>query len=209
MRARRFRWLNAAAGAFLAACSSASSVPNTALGPVARSVAGAQVYQPLAVGDSWKYICNGEFTILDRVVRKVQLGGKNVFALSLQIPSSPTKSVHVIQLLSNDAHGNTWIYGYLIKNSIHKVKPTKIVAQSPVKGQHYNYPGDKGGTISRIFKEFEFTNRTPLGIFWVAAYFESNATHNYGYSLGRGVMEQDHGPNYKYDCLIEKYTVNS
>jgi hypothetical protein len=41
----------------------------------------------------------------------------------------------------------------------------------------------------------------------VAAYFESQATHNYGYSLGLGVMEEDHGPQYKYDCLIEKYVL--
>jgi len=168
----------------------------------------AKVYQPLAKGDSWTYICNTQFTIEDRVVGTYTLAGRTVYALSLQIPSSPKASTKIVQLLSNDAHGNTRIYGYLVNGKIHKVTPAEIVAGSPVKGKHYNYPGEKGGTISRLFKLFEDTNPTPLGIFWVAAYFESNNTHNYGYSLGRGVMEQDHGPAYRYDCLIKKYVLH-
>ena len=167
----------------------------------------AKVYQPLAVGDYWSYICNKQFKIEDRVVKKYALGKRIVYALSLQIPSSPSKSVKVVQLLANDAHGNDWIYGYLIKGKLHQVKPTEIVAVSPVLDKHYDYPSPKGGTISRIFKGFEYTNPTPLGTFWVAPYFDGGGTHNYGYSLGRGVMEEDHGPHYKYDCLIEKYAL--
>ncbi|MBV8531612.1 MAG: hypothetical protein JO104_09865 [Candidatus Eremiobacteraeota bacterium] len=166
-----------------------------------------KVYQPLAVGNFWKYICNQKFTIVDRVVGSHRLDDRTVYSLSLQIPSSPTKSTIEIQLLANDAHGNTWIYGYVVKGKIKHVTPTEIVAASPVLDRHYDYPAPTHGKISRIFKGFEYTNRTPLGIFWVAPYFESGGTHNYGYNLGRGVMEEDHGPNYKYDCLIEKYVV--
>jgi hypothetical protein len=172
------------------------------------SGAARKLYQPLAKGDSWTYTCNHQFKIEDRVVGAYRVGKQPVFALSLQIPSSPSKSITIVQLLANDAQGNAWIYGYLIGGKVRAVKRAEIVAQSPVKGKHYDYPGVKGGTVSRIFKLFEYTNRTPLGVFWVAAYFESNDAHNYGYSLGRGVMEQDHGPNYRYDCLIEKYVVH-
>jgi hypothetical protein len=167
-----------------------------------------KLYQPLAKGNYWKYICNSQFTIEDRVIGTYKLAGRTVYALSLQIPSSPKVSTHVVQLLANDARGNTWIYGYLLQGKVHAVKPAEIVAASPVKGKHYNYPAPKSGSVSRIFKLFENTNRTPLGVFWVAAYFESSNTHNYGYSLGRGVMEQDHGPAYRYDCLIEKYVLH-
>jgi hypothetical protein len=152
-----------------------------------------KLYQPLAVGDYWKYICNQTFTIEDRIVAAYDLNGRVVYALSLQIPSSPTKSVDVIQLLTDDC-------------KIHPVTPAKIVASKPVLHQHYDYPAPLRGKISRIFIGFETTNRTPLGIFRVAPYFESGATHNYGYNLGRGVME-DHGPHYRYDCLIEKYVL--
>lgn len=172
-----------------------------------RNAAAMKVYQPLAVGDFWRYTCNHLFTIEDRVVGKYAVGKHTTFALSVQIPSSPTKSKTVVQLLADDVHGNTWIHGYLIGGKVHPVTPHEIVAAKPIKSKHYDYPGPSGGTVSRIFKEFEDTNPTPLGVFWVAAYFESNATHNYGYSLGRGVMEQDHGPAYKYDCLIEKYVL--
>lgn len=199
----------AAAVAILPCCGSPSASPSIAasqFGAVAPDAT--KVYQPLAAGDTWTYTCNHAFKIVDRVVRKLRVAKRTVYALSLQIPSSPSKSNVETQLLANDSKGNTWLYGYLIKNGVHTVKPSKIVAAAPVKGAHFNYPGPKGGTIGRIFKEFEYTNQTPLGVFWVAAYFESNATHNYGYSLGRGVMEEDHGPSYKYDCLIEKYTLH-
>ena len=191
----------------MAACSPLVALPvdSRAQAVQGSSVAAAKVYQPLAVGDYWTYTCNNEFTISDRVTKKVPVGKRTTFAFSLQIPSSPTKSTTQVQLLANDAHGNTWIYGYLKKGVVSKIKPAEIVAASPKAGKHYNYVGPKGHTVSRLFKEFEDTNPTPLGVFWVAAYFESNDTHNYGYSLGRGDMEQDHGPAYKYDCLIEKY----
>ena len=193
-----------------AACSGANS-PNAAFGPplpaaIARGATG--VYQPLAPKDSWTYICNNQFHIADRVIGTLHVNKRLVYVFSLQIPSSPTKSVYVDQLLANDSGGNTRIYGYYIHHRIHAVTATKIAVQKPVLHAHYDYPARVRGTISRVFMGFEYTNKTPLGTFWVAPYFESGGTHNYGYSQGRGVMEEDHGPNYEYDCLIEKYVLH-
>ena len=161
-------------------------------------------YQPLAVGDSWKYVCNHQFTIRNAVVGTARVGKTLTYEFSIQIPSSPSKSVKVVQLLANDRKGITRIYGYLIAGKVHAVTPTAIVVPAPVLNRHYDYPGQHGGVVSRIFVGFENTNPTPLGTFRVAPYFESNATHNYGYTLRRGIMEEDHGPNYRYDCLIDK-----
>jgi hypothetical protein len=211
MRWNRAAMLKVALVALLASCSGQSTTPSIA---APRSHSGtalpdaAKVYQPLAVGDYWEYTCNSQFKIEDRVLRKYVVNKRTVFALELQVPSSPTKSTDIVQLLANDARGNDWIYGYVVKGKVHQVKATEIVAVAPVLNKHYNYPGPKGTPVSRIFKGFEYTNRTPLGVFWVAPYFDSGGTHNYGYSLGRGVMEEDHGPNYKYDCLIEKYVLH-
>ncbi len=167
-----------------------------------------KVYQPLAVGNYWKFTCNHLFPIVDRVTGTFHVKGRRVYALSLQIPSSPTKSVRVTQLLANDIKGNTWIYGYLTGDKVHDVKPAEIVAAKPVPYTYYDYPAPTHGKITRLFLNFENTNKTPLGVFRVAPYFESARTHNYGYSLGRGVMEEDHGPHYRYDCLIEKFVLH-
>jgi hypothetical protein len=204
----RFLLLVAAFAVFLGGCARglapiASELP--ASGSAAVQANGMKVFQPLATGDYWKYICNHAFTIVDRVVGTYHVKNHLVYALSLQIPSTPKKSVDVVQLVANDTKGNTWIYGYLERGKVHVVTTTEIVATHPVKNKHYDYPAPAHGKISRIFYGFEPTNRTPLGIFWVGAYFETNATHGYGYSLGRGVMEEDHGPHFQYDCLIEKY----
>jgi len=166
--------------------------------------AATQLYQPLAIGDSWTYVCDSKFKIADRVTGTYEINGHPVYALSLQIPSSPKKSVEVVELLANDSKGNTWIHGYFIHGKVVPVQDTKIVSVHPILNQHYDFPSPKGRTISRIFVGFEYTHHTKLGTFRVAPYFESGGTHNYGYNLGRGVMEQDHGPNYKYDCLIDK-----
>ncbi|HEY6327345.1 MAG TPA: hypothetical protein VIW73_12625 [Candidatus Cybelea sp.] len=194
--------------AILAACASAAPPSAGPAAPGAALTADAtKAYQPLAVGDYWKFICGNSFTIQDRVTGSRQLRGRLVYALSLQIPNSPKKSVYVVQLLGNDPKGNTWIYGYLIHGKVVSVKPTEIVAAKPVLNKHYDYPNANHAKISRVFVGFEYTNKTPLGVFWVAPYFESGGTHNYGYSLGRGVMEEDHGPHFKYDCLIEKFVL--
>lgn len=208
---RVLRKVAAASVAITGAC----SAPNTVTrGPMPDLAAGAAVvdavkaYQPLGPGDSWTYICDSQFHIVDHVIGTLHLDKRLVYVFSLQIPSSPTKSVYVDQLLANDSGANTWIYGYYMHHKVKVIRPAKIVVQHPVLNAHYDYPGPLRGTISRIFVGFEYTNRTPLGTFWVAPYFESGATHNYGYSQGRGVMEEDHGPNYQYDCLIEKYVLH-
>ncbi len=84
-----------------------------------------KLYQPLAVENYWKFICNHTFTIEDRVTRTYHVHGRVAYALALQIPSSPRKSVDVVQLLGNDAKGNTWIYGYRLHGKIVSVKPTE------------------------------------------------------------------------------------
>jgi hypothetical protein len=198
--------LSAACGGPGTAVNPSGAVSN-ATHPAMASPDATKVYQPLAAGNSWTYICNHQFTIVDQVIGTQHVNGRLVYVFSLQIPSSPTKSVHVKQLLANDPGGNTWIYGYVIHHKIHLVMPTKIVVPDPMLHAHYDYPAPAHGKISRVFVGFEYTNPTPLGTFWVAPYFESGGTHNYGYSKGRGVMEEDHGPNYKYDCLIEKYVL--
>ena len=198
-----FAVLGGCAGGASVADRPLAALPTTSL---VRSAA-AQLYQPLAVGDYWRYVCNSAFTITDRVIGTYKVNGHTVYALSLQIPSSPKKSVEVVELLANDSKGNTWIHGYVVHGKVIPVRDTKIVSVNPIKNQHYDFPSPKGRTISRIFMGFEYTHRTKLGTFWVAPYFESGATHNYGYNLGRGVMEQDHGPDYKYDCLIDKFVL--
>lgn len=212
MRFVRWQVLAASAALTISACGRLAAPPGGASFAAANTRSTRpevrKVYQPLAVGDTWTYTCNHEFKIVDRVVGTHRINGHTTYALSLQIPSSPSKSRFVVQLLANDGRGDTWIYGYLIDGKVRPVKRTEIVAASPVKNKHYDYPAPDRGTIERVFKGFEFTNKTPLGTFWVAPYFESGGTHNYGYNLGRGVMEEDHGPNYKYDCLIEKIVLH-
>jgi hypothetical protein len=195
--------------AALAACGGGATPLRNAIAeqPAPAVTDARKVYQPLAVGNYWKFTCNHLFPIVDRVTGTFHVKERLVYALSLQIPSSPTKSVRVIQLLANDIKGNTWIYGYLIHGKVDAVKPAEIVAAKPAPYTYYDYPSPAHGKITRLFLNFENTNKTPLGVFWVAPYFESGRTHNYGYSLGRGVMEEDHGPQYKYDCLIEKYVL--
>jgi len=160
---------------------------------VERGAAG--VYQPLGPKDAWTYICNNQFHIVDRVIGTLHVNKRLVYVFSLQVPSSPMKSVYVDQLLANDSGENTWIYGYYMHHKVHTVTSAKIAVQKPVLHAHYDYPAPVRGKISRVFMGFEYTNKTPLGTFWVAPYFESGGTHNYGYSKGRGVMEEDHGPN--------------
>lgn len=193
--------------ALLASCGSHYIASATSIESLRTAAARSQVYQPLAVGDSWRYLCNHQFSVENVVLATVRVAGRVTYEFSIQIPNSPTHSVKVVQLLATDSNGTTRIYGYLLHGKIKKVTPTAIVVPSPVLNAHYNYPSPYGSTINRVFVGFESTNPTPLGTFWVAPYFESNATHNYGYTLGRGIMEEDHGPHYEFDCLIDRITV--
>ncbi len=193
------------------------------IGPTPTPNPQANFYEPLALGDSWTYTCKdikggGEnggnpFTITDSVVGTTTTAGKTVFEFSLQIPqvpSTPLQIVTEIQLLANDAGGNVTLYGYLINGTVKSVTPTLVVAANPPGQQHkaFNYPGPNGNTIDREYVGFEPSNPTPLGTFEVAPYFESNATHNYGYALGTGIVEEDHGPNFEVDCLVTAVTLH-
>jgi hypothetical protein len=179
-------------------------------------------YQPLAIGDSWKYTCrdvkgggenNGNpFPLYHKVLGSTQVGTQRVYDFSLQVPQVPSRPLKIdteIMLLNNDTHGNLWLYGYLVRGSVHKVHAAEIVsAATPRKGAKFDYTGPNAKTISRIFCCIEETNKTPLGIFTVADYEESANTHDYGYAKGTGIAEEDHGPNYEVDCLIEAVTLH-
>ncbi len=113
-------------------------------------------------------------------------------------------------MLANDAKGNTSIYGYLVNGTAQPIAAAVLVAANPgLKGTAYDYAAPDGTTITRIYEGMEQSNPTKLGTFTVAPYFESNSTHNYGYALGTGIVEEDHGPNFQYDCLIQSATVKT
>jgi len=165
-------------------------------------------YQPLAVGDRWSYACHfrnppkqGTFPIANDVSATQAVNGVQTYAFDLQIVTSPSQIATETMLLANDAKADTILYGYLQGGTVLPVTPTVIVPANPTQTS-YNYPGPDGKLVSRIFKGFTVTNPTPLGTFNVAVYYESGATHNYGYAAGKGIMEEDHGPNFQYDCLI-------
>jgi|HubBroStandDraft_2_1064218.scaffolds.fasta_scaffold386130_1 hypothetical protein len=180
------------------------------------------LYQPLAVGDSWKYTCrdikgggenNGKpFTIYDKVLGTTKVGTQQVSEFSLQVPQVPSRPLKVdtqIMLLNNDPHGNLWMHGYLVHGVVRAVKAAEIVAYvTPKKGAKFGYTGPNGKQVSRIFFGIVPTNPTPLGIFTVADYEESSNTHDYGYAKGTGIAEEDHGPNFEVDCLIEAVTLH-
>ena len=191
------------------------------LAAAARQNAG-KVYQPLAIGDSWKYTCrdvkgrgengNRPFTIYHKVLGTATVGGQSYYKFSLQIPQVPSKPLKVateILLLNNSPQGDLWFHGYVAGGKIHTAKSARIVSNAtPQKGAKFSYTGPNGKPISRIFVGIEPTNPTPLGVFTVADYEESSATHDYGYAKGTGIAEEDHGPNYEVDCLIESFTLH-
>lgn len=210
----------AAAAVALASCG-ASLSPGA--GDAGRAIAQARtsatqgaLYQPLAVGDVWKYTCRdikggGEnggnpFTIEHQVTGATTIGKTQVFAFVRQVPQVPSKPLKIhteVMLLRNDAHGNLWIEGYLDGKTIQRVRSTLIVSHAtPPKGKTFDYPGPTGATVPRFFYGIVPTNPTPLGTFTVADYEESQTLHDYGYAQGMGIAEEDHGPNFEVDCLI-------
>lgn len=164
--------------------------------------AGPQIYLPLAVGNTWSYDCGGGVTITDNVTQTVTVGGQQAFALQLQFPNSPTQTF----LLGNDSQGNTTIYGYLVNGAPMPVTPAAYISSSPKAMQSFNYPAEGGGTVNRVFVNFEPTNPTPLGVFQVASYNDSASGGKdiWGYAAGKGIMEQDHG---NFDCKITSFHV--
>jgi hypothetical protein len=178
-------------------------------------------YQPLAVGDTWTYACYlgtpapgaSAFPKTNQILGTVAVNGTQTFEYQEQIPSSPTQSTNVIQLLAHDAAGNTLIYGYMANPSASPqplASPVVIVAQNPgAMGTSYDYPAENGGTVSRAFCCSGPTNPTVFGVYQVNEFVEGShsintATDNYGYAAGQGVMEEDHNfnsPN-RIDCII-------
>ena len=185
-------------------------------------MAGGSLYLPLAVGNAWKYTCrdikgggenNGNpFTIYHSVLGTVDVKGQKEYKFSLQVPQVPSHPLKIdteVMLLNNDSHGNLWIHGYMIQGAVHQIRAAKIVSSPmPHKFAKFGYVGPNGKPITRIFYGIEPTNPTPLGVFTVADYEESNATHDYGYARGTGIAEEDHGPNFEVDCLIEQVTLH-
>jgi hypothetical protein len=205
---RALRFVFALLAVLPAACGGGGG--SGATGPSGGSTPGpAEPYQPLAVGDHWSYACHfrnppkpGTFPVANAVNAVQPVGGVKTFAFAVQVVTSPSQISTVTMLLDNDAHGNTVLRGYLANGSVLPVTPTIIVAADPIKGASYDYPAEDGATVTRVFEAFTVTNPTPLGTFPVAVYYESGGTHNYGYTQGKGITEEDHGPNFAYDCLI-------
>lgn len=178
---------------------------------------GPHLYQPLALKDTWKYVCrdikgggengNHPFDLQNSVVGETIAAGKRVYEFSLavpQVPSKPLRVVRITQLLANDRAGNVRIYGYLVHGKVVRIVPTVFVTAHPPGETHkaFNYRGPHGKIIDRVFFGLEQSNKTKFGTFEVAPYFESRSTHDYGYAKGWGIVEEDHGPNYEVDCLI-------
>lgn len=160
-----------------------------------------QAYLPLAVGDTWSYDCGGGVTITDSVTQTETVSGQQTFALQLQFPNAATQTF----LLANDSNGNTTFYGYLANGSVAPVTPTLYISANPTTNESFNYPAENGGTVDRVFVNFENTNPTPLGTFAVASYNDNGKQDIWGYAQGKGIMEQDHG---SFDCKITAFTVN-
>jgi len=161
---------------------------------------GAQIYLPLAVGNTWSYDCGGGVTITDSVTEAVTVGGQQTFAFQLEFPNAPTQTF----LLANDAQGNTTLYGYLVNGTAMPVTPAAYISANPKAGEKFDFPAQDGGTVNRVFFGFEPTNPTPLGIFQVAAYNDNGKQDIWGYAAGKGIMEQDHG---SFDCKITSFHV--
>ncbi|HLJ83347.1 MAG TPA: hypothetical protein VKT51_04105 [Candidatus Eremiobacteraceae bacterium] len=180
-----------------------------------------QFYQPLAVGDAWTYKCYlgtpapgaSSFPKTNRVIGSVTVNGTLTYEYQEQIPSSPTQSTDEIQLLANDAAGDTLLYGYMATAGSSPqplASPVVIQAASPgPAGKFYDYPAENGGTISRFYWGTGPTNPTTFGVYQVNEFFEGShmigtSTDGYGYAYGQGVMEEDHNfntPN-RIDCVI-------
>lgn len=173
--------------------------------------------------DTWTYVCrdikhegennNQPFKIKNAVVGQTTVHGMLVYEFSLavpQVPSKPLKVDTVVQLLANDASGNVRIHGYLIKGKFKEIPPALFVTAHPPGEQHkpFDYRGPDGKMVQRIFFGLEQSNHTKFGVFEVAPYFESMSKHDYGYAKGWGIVEEDHGPNYEVDCLLNARTLH-
>lgn len=179
---------------FLAACGGSSHT-------VTQPPPQPQAYLPLAVGNTWNYDCGGGITITDMVTQQVNVNGQSTFALQLQFPNAATQTF----LVANDAQDNTTLYGYLVNGATVSVAPALYISANPTAQESFNYPLPGGGTVDRVFVLFENTNPTALGVFQVASYNDNGTQDIWGYALGKGIMEQDHGT---FDCKITSFQLH-
>lgn len=154
-----------------------------------------QFYLPLAVGNMWTYDCGSGITITDSVTQSITVNNQATFAFQLQFPNGPTQTF----LLANDSQGNVTFYGYLVNGTAMPVTPTVYVSANPSTTADYSYAALGGGTVARKFINFESTNPTPLGTFRVASYNDNGTQDIWGYTLAKGITEQDHGT---FDCKV-------
>lgn len=176
-------------------------------------------FLPLAVGNTWTYACgdwplrhlsDAKFVITDSVLSTATVNGQLTYAYALTIPTSATASRVEVQLLANDADGNTRLWGYLNAGIVVPVAPALIVVQSPQVGATFNYPAQDGGVVSRVFKSVTSTNPTGLGTYpSVDVYFETGG-NNYGYQVAVGIVERDHlwDSPATLDCVITAVTLH-
>jgi hypothetical protein len=213
----------AALSAFVGCGGGSGASPALGISPPPIASPSPKPFLPLAVGDVWTYACYlgtpaplaSTFPKTNQVLGTTDVGGTQTFEYAIQIPSSATLSTTEIQLLANDAAGDTIIYGYVASPGAAPsplASPAFIIAHAPTAGETFDYDSQAGSAVSRFFWGTESTHETALGTFTVDAYFEgshsvSGATDGYGYAAGLGSMEEDHdfndpNPAKRIDCLI-------
>ncbi|HEY7992862.1 MAG TPA: hypothetical protein VID24_01470 [Candidatus Eremiobacteraceae bacterium] len=209
---------------WLAACGGGGGASMPGPGPSPMPSMSPRPFLPLKSGDTWTYACYlgspapsaSTFPKTNQVLGTATVNGTLTYEYQLQIPTSPTQSTTQIQLLADDAAGNTLIYGYMASPSASPMpiaSPTIIIGQNPgPNGTTYDYEAQDGGTVSRVLCCKTQTHPTVFGTFEVDVYYDgshtvSQATDGYGYAIGLGSMEEDHNfndpdPSKRIDCLV-------
>lgn len=206
---------------WLFACGGGSGVAQNATTPPGPTPSP-QPYLPLRVGDLWTYACYrgtpapgaSTFPKTNQIIGTTTINGTVTYEYQEQLPTSPTSTTAQIQLLANDARGNTILYGYMVNSTASPmpVTPTVIVPEHPgsAGASFYDYPAEGGGSISRVFCCSTVTNPTVFGLLNVNVYFDgshvvASSTDGYGYTIGTGVTEEDHNfndPSTRIDCVV-------
>jgi len=207
---------------WLAACGGGGSASQNNPTPPPGPSPSPQPYLPLKVGNTWTYACYkgtpspgaSAFPKTNQVIGSTTVGGTLTYEYQEQLPTSATTSTTQIQLLANDAKGNTIIYGYMANPTASPVAvtPTVIIPHNPgvPLNSFYDYPAEGGGTVPRVYCCTGATNPTVFGVFTVNEFFDGSHTlsatsDGYGYALGQGSMEEDHNSNKtspRIDCII-------
>lgn len=212
-----------AAVVWLAACGGAGGGGTVPPGPPPPATSP-KPFLPLKAGDVWTYACvlgtpapsASTFPKTNQVLGTAMVNGTLTYEYALEVPSSPTQRTTQIQLLADDAAGDTLIYGYMANPTASPApiaSPAVVIAQQPGAGlTPYDYEGESGATVQRVFCCTGQTHPTVFGVFDVDEYFEgshalASATDGYGYAPGVGSVEEDHNfadpdPAKRIDCLV-------